>query len=64
MVEVNGQSLTVTAPQTGAWGKFEQVECGNVEIKQAGLLTIKVRPADPGKWKAVNLNQVRLSRDK
>lgn len=60
-VEIAGQNLRAKIPQTGDWEKFQGSGAGKVEIKQAGVQALSVRPADPGKWKAVNLRSVRLT---
>lgn len=60
VVEVGDQILNVNPPTTGSWDKFGTTELGTVEIKQAGNLVVKVRAADAGSWKAINLNSVKL----
>jgi alpha-L-fucosidase len=60
-VAAAGQKLTASAPQTGAWDKFREVEMGTLELKQAGEQVVTVRPSDPQTWKAVNLRQVTLA---
>jgi alpha-L-fucosidase len=60
-VVAGGQRLTANVPQTGAWEKFQDVDVGTLEIKQAGEQTVTVRPSDPQTWKAVNLRQVTLT---
>ena len=60
VVEVAGQKLTGKSPATGAWDKFENVDLGTVEIKQAGDQTVSLRPKDPAAWKPINLRSVTL----
>jgi len=60
-VEIAGQTLTAKIPQTGDWDKSQGCGAGKVEIKQPGVQTLAVRPADAKKWKAINLRAVRLS---
>jgi len=60
-VEIAGQTFIAKIPQTGDWDKSQGCFGGKIEIKQAGVQTLKVRPADAKKWKAVNLRAVRLS---
>ncbi len=59
-VEIAGQTFTVKLPQTGDWNSFRGCTAGKVEIKQRGVQTLKVRPGDTKKWKAINLRAVRL----
>jgi alpha-L-fucosidase len=60
VVEVGGQQVTGKAPDTGGWDKFQTVALGEVEIRQAGELAVKVRPRDAKAWKAVNLAWISL----
>ena len=55
IVEVDGQQLGATTPNTGGWDVFQSLSLGQVNIKQAGNLTVKVRPRDAASWKALNL---------
>ena len=54
-VEVAGQKLTATAPNTGAWDKFETVTLGQIKIHRAGELAVIAGPATRRTWKAINL---------
>ncbi len=61
IVEIGDQKLTGKAPKTETWEVFANVKLGEIEIKEAGKITINVRPAgDPKKWKAINLASVTL----
>ena len=60
-MEAAGQILKVAIPPTGQWNKFLGCSAGKVEIKQAGVIAVKVQPADASKWKAINLRMVRLT---
>jgi len=60
-VEVGGKTLVGAATSTGDWGRFAAVDCGTVEIAKAGAAEVKVRPADAGDWKAVNLREVKFT---
>ena len=60
-VELAGQKLTAKIPQTGDWEKMQGCTVGKVEIKQPGIQTLSVRPANAKKWKAINVRDVRLS---
>ena len=61
-VDVGGRILTGAVPQSGDWGKFTEVNLGTVDVSAAGEQLVKVRAADPAKWKALNLRWVKLSR--
>jgi alpha-L-fucosidase len=60
-VEVAGEKLSAKPAKTGDWEKFQNCSAGTVEIKQAGVVTLAVRAADPATWKAINLRQVNLN---
>ena len=60
-VEAAGQKLMSNVPQTGAWDKFQEMDMGTLEFKQAGEQAVNVRPSDPQTWKAINLRQVTLT---
>lgn len=60
-VEAAGQKLTAAVAQTGAWDKFQELDVGALEIKEAGEQPVNVRPSDPQAWKAINLRQVTLA---
>ena len=60
-VEVAGQTLIATIPQTGDWDKAQICAAGFVEIKQPGEQTLSVRPADASNWNAINLRSVQLT---
>ncbi len=63
-LEVAGKQLVGKVAQTGDWGKFAGVDFGTVEIAQAGVQEVKVRPRDAHAWKAVNLSVVKFTRGK
>jgi alpha-L-fucosidase len=60
-VEIAGEKLSAKPTKTGDWEKFQNCSAGTVEIKQAGVVTLAVRAADPATWKAINLRQVNLN---
>jgi len=62
-VEVADQKAEGKVPSTGAWDKFATVEMGVIEVKKASEQIVKLRPADPAKWKAVNLRWVKFARN-
>jgi len=63
-VEVADQKAEGNISATGVWDKFVTSEFGALEVKTAGEQVVKVRPADPAKWKAVNLRWVKFTRNK
>ena len=63
-VEVADQKAEGKVSATGAWDKFATAEMGVIEVKKAGEQIVKVRPADPAKWKPVNLRWVKLTKNK
>ena len=60
-IEIAGQTLTAKIPQTGDWDKFQGCTAGKVEIKQAGVQTLKIRSAAAKTWRAINLRAVKLT---
>ena len=54
-VEVAGQTLTATAPNTGSWDKFETVTLGTITLPQAGELPVSCKARNAQTWKATNL---------
>jgi alpha-L-fucosidase len=63
-VEVADQKAEGKVSATDAWDKFATAEMGVIEVKKAGEQIVKVRPADPTKWKPVNMRWVKLTRNK
>lgn len=61
VVEIAGQQVCAKAPQTGSWTRFQNVDLGRIQIKQAGEQTVKIRPKDAKTWKAMNLRSVTVS---
>jgi len=59
VIEVAGQSLDVTVPQTGDYGKFQVVECGTVTLDKAQPYELIVKPVADG-WAPINLRAVTL----
>jgi alpha-L-fucosidase len=61
VVEAAGQSLAGASAATGAWDKFQAVTVGTLDLKQAGVVEIKIRPKDAASWKAINLRGLKLT---
>jgi alpha-L-fucosidase len=62
VVEIGSNSLAAEIPQTGDWGAFKTTELGQIELNQTGEQVLRVRAKDAGKWKAINLRFIQLSR--
>jgi tRNA threonylcarbamoyladenosine modification (KEOPS) complex Pcc1 subunit len=45
---------------TGGWDQFQTVDLGQIQIKQAGEVVVKVRARDAAGWQAINLNSLML----
>ncbi|HWY31740.1 MAG TPA: alpha-L-fucosidase [Candidatus Acidoferrum sp.] len=56
-----GETLVTKAPVTGSWDKFQTIDLGQIRIKEAGNLKVKVSAKDSASWKAINLNSVQLT---
>jgi YD repeat-containing protein len=62
VVEVAGQKLPGTAPQTGNWETFRTAELGQVHVQHAGEQLAAIRPRDAEHWKAINLRSLVLKK--
>lgn len=62
LVECGTQSVPGTAPTTGDWEKFVDVEVGRLSFGQAGEYKVTVRPKDAATWNPINLRSLRLRR--
>lgn len=60
VVELSGQQLTAGSPNTGSWDRYQDIDLGQIEIKQPGEQVIKVRPRESAAWKAINLSSIRF----
>ena len=56
-IQIGEQTLKLTSTATGEWDKFQTVDIGEVEFKEAGKIIITAKPADASKWKAINPEQ-------
>jgi alpha-L-fucosidase len=61
-LEVAGTKLSGKAAKTADWDKFEEINLGQLEIKQAGEQTVTLRPSDANSWKAMNLRAVKFTK--
>ncbi|HEY3283140.1 MAG TPA: alpha-L-fucosidase [Armatimonadota bacterium] len=55
-----GASLTFEVPLTGGWDRFQDVAAGTLHVPEAGVRTLTLGSADPGRWKAMNLASLTL----
>jgi len=60
-LDIAGQTLTVAVPDTGGYAKPRLIDAGKVTIDVPGEVQVTARPADPPKWKAVNLWKLELT---
>jgi len=61
VLEAAGRQLSAKAPQTSGWNKYQNVQLGRLEIKEAGTQEVKVRAKDAAHWKAINLRAIVLT---
>jgi alpha-L-fucosidase len=61
-LEIAGQKLSGMAPRTGSWETFRTVDLGQIEVSQAGVQTVSMRPHSPETWKPLNLRFLRLTK--
>jgi alpha-L-fucosidase len=61
VVEVGDEAISAQAPVTDGWDNFQTVELGEIQVKQPGALTVKVRAKDKSTWKAINVNSMKLT---
>jgi hypothetical protein len=54
------QTLTAHVPNTGDYGRFQQVEVGTVELTSTGKTRVAVRPIAEG-WQPMNLRSLDLT---
>jgi len=48
-------------PETGDWASFSSAQFGQVEIQQAGVQTVKLRPKAPSTWRPINVRSLTLT---
>ena len=59
--EADGAQLRANVPNTGSHDNYVAIDFGLLRVKQPGVRSIRIRPADPQAWKPVNLREVRLN---
>jgi alpha-L-fucosidase len=62
-IEAGRNTLVKKIPQTVGWNKFQTCEMGRVTFTQPGEISVKVRAADAGNWKAVNLRSLKFTQE-
>ncbi|HLV79037.1 MAG TPA: alpha-L-fucosidase, partial [Chthonomonadaceae bacterium] len=60
VVEVDGQTLSATVPQTRSWDDYVSIPLGTITIQSPGKHTLTVRPKEPATWKPMNLLNLRM----
>ncbi len=63
-LQVAGRQLVGKVTHTGSWDDFGDVALGTVQIANAGVQEVTIRPRDANTWKAVNLSLVKFTRGK
>ena len=58
MLEADGAQLRAEVPKTASHDDYAPLEFGVIEVKAPGPQIIRIRPADPQAWKAINLRTV------
>lgn len=61
--EAPSQILFSTILRTGSWDEFKPTTLGTIEIKTPGKVAIKVHPAHPDTWHAINLRTITISKE-
>ena len=57
-LDVAGSHNPVFAPNTGDWGKYEEIFLPNIRFDKGGKVVVSVRPLDRAKWKPMNLRSL------
>ena len=60
MLEADGATLRAEVPKTASYDEYAPLKFGTLEVKAPGLQIIRIRPANPQAWKAINLRAVML----
>jgi alpha-L-fucosidase len=54
--------LIVQTPTTTSWDTYQEVSFGTIVVLSAGKQELTLKAADPAKWNAVNIREVRLTK--
>lgn len=60
VLEADGAPLRAEVTKTASYDEYAPLEFGTLEVKPPGQQIIRIRPADPQAWKAINLRAVML----
>ena len=60
VLEADGSPLRAEVPKTASYDDYGPLEFGTLVVKAPGKQTLRVRPADPQGWKAINLRALTL----
>jgi len=58
VLEADGTALRAEVPKTASYDEYAPLEFGVIKVKAPGPQSIRIRPADPQAWKAINLRTV------
>lgn len=61
-ITLAGQTLTAHIEQTASFTDYKPVKLGTIHIADPGVYTLSVKPLDKSKWKAINMQAVRISK--
>jgi hypothetical protein len=56
-----GKTRTASVPKTKGWFNTVFVSLGRFEVNEPGVYQLTLEPADPDKWKAVNVWQIQMA---
>ncbi|MBI1388981.1 MAG: carbohydrate-binding protein [bacterium] len=62
VIEIADQKVTGEAPNTQDWGRFKEIDLGKIELKEPGVLDVKIHPRDSQSWKPLNVRFVKLAK--
>jgi alpha-L-fucosidase len=60
VLEADGAPVRAEVTKTASYDEYAPLEFGTLEVKAPGQQIIRIRPADPQAWKAINLRAVML----
>ncbi len=62
-VSAAGQTRSAEVPKTNGWFKPQFASFGTLKFAKAGVYHLVLQPADPAKWRAVNVYQLQLAQN-
>jgi alpha-L-fucosidase len=60
-LDAGEQTLTADVPETGSWSEQKTIALGTIQFAKPGKHELVLRPAEPAKWKAVNVWTLELA---